>query len=238
MLRGLSICLGTLIFLGFAANASAEVSVRTDRRGGYLATQVIYSSRFAPNRVWGVQGRGGRHAHALNPYGDANGDLWPTIAESPRAPYLPWVVWSRFSGADYDLAWSRWTSAGWSPVMQMFDDGAAGDDLDADLAFDAEGRPVAAWWRDEPGGGRVYISVFLNRGWSTPYPVSEAGRDSRLPSVTVQAGNAWTIEYETPEGTVSQLIVLDLPGTITDDINPQNYIHLKGAPFFVGQSRP
>lgn len=238
MLRGLlSCCTGILLLLGFVADARAEVSVRTDRRGAYVSTQVIYSARLAPDRVWASQGRGGRHTNALNPLGDANGDLWPTIAESPRAPYHPWVIWSRFNGTEYDLAWSRWTTTGWTPVTLLFQDGGAGDDLDTDLAFDGEGRPYVAWWRDEAGGGRVYISVFLNQGWSTPYPVTEAGQDCRYPGITVHARDALTVEYETEGATVSQMVVLDLPDTITDDINPQNYIFLKGAPHFVSQSK-
>ena len=110
MLRGLLCSLVCLLILGACAPALAEVSVRTDRNGDYLATQVFYAGNDGyEKKVWSPRGRGIRKVEVLNEHGDANGDLWPEICESSIAPHYPLVVWSRFNGTEFDLAWSLWT---------------------------------------------------------------------------------------------------------------------------------
>ena len=100
--------LGCLLLLCAVTTAYAEVAARTDRFGQYVTTQVVVSGSGGDPQIWTVRGQGG-HRTALNPDGDLNGDLRPTIAESPTAPFHPWVIWSRSNGTDYDLVWSSWT---------------------------------------------------------------------------------------------------------------------------------
>ena len=57
--------------------------------------------------------------------------------------------------------------------------------LDPALTLDLSGRPYVAWWRDEQGIGRVYLSLFLDTRWMDPLAVSDAGIDSRYPAVAV-----------------------------------------------------
>ena len=54
-------------------------------------------------------------------------------------------------------------------------DSIAGDDLDPSLAVDESGRPYLAWWRNNSGQGRVYMSIFLATQWMIAYPVTEPG---------------------------------------------------------------
>jgi hypothetical protein len=166
-------------------------------------------------------------AQVLNTTGDINGDLWPQILESPAAPHYPMVVWSRFNGSNYDMAWSRWTGAGWAPIRYIAKRPTPGDDLDPDLAFDSIGRPYVTWWAEmEDGGGMVFFSAFLSDRWLPPVLISNPAVDSRLPVLEVSSSRELSVTYETPGGSVTQYITFTSPNTITEDINPQNTITL------------
>jgi hypothetical protein len=213
-----------LLALALSVQAHAEVRVLTDRHGAYKMTRVVLDGR--TGRVWSPLRRGNT-ATVLNIGGDRNGDLYPTVGETPLEPYYPWVVWSRYNQDQYDLAWSRWDNSGWEPIRWV--DPAAepelGDSLDVDLTFDDVGRPYVVWWRDEGSGGRVYLSVFLATSWMRSFAVSEIGVDSRYPLLAVPEPGLMVVRYSTPAGTVEQMIVFTEPDMITDDINPLDYIH-------------
>jgi hypothetical protein len=222
MRRDLKITALTAVLVGLLSPAvRAEVRAVTDRYGVYKMTRVLQGAR---GSVWGPTGRSTSH-HALNLDGDRNGDLYPTIRESTTAPYYPWVVWSRYNQAQYDLAWSRWSDQGWEPVVWLAPTGQLqGDSLDPDVRFDRTGRPYVAWWRNQGGTGRVFLSLFLDTAWMKPFAVSDSGVDSRHPSLEVRDSSALTVRYDTRDGVVEQVIMMDLPVTITDDINPLNHI--------------
>jgi hypothetical protein len=161
-------------------------------------------------------------------FSDGNGDLHPVLRQNTVAPHWPWVVWSRFNRGRYDLAWSNWTPEGWRPAAWIERSGVDryGNSLDADLDFDVSGRPYVAWWRNEGGTGRVYISVFLAYFWMPAYAVSDAGQDSRWPTLEVDSQTSIKVRYKTDEGTVEQMVYFDFPVTITDDINPLDFIYM------------
>lgn len=229
-MRTISILAAASLALGALGPATlAEVSVKTDRKGQYQMTQVTTAGSRSAARVWSVSSRSAGK-RALNPEGDRNGDLWPSIAESTVAPHHPLVVWSRYNGSEYDLAWSRWDRTTWEPVRWVEAQSNIGDDLDADLSFDRRGRPFVAWWRDEGGIGRVFLSVFSGGDWIAAYPVSEAGVDGRYPVLDIHNNGEIRVQYETAEGTVSQLVSFNEPVTITDDINPHGHLTLRGEP--------
>lgn len=212
-----------LLTLGLCLPTRAEIRVVTDRHGEYKVTRVLQGGR--QGSVWSPMCRG-RTARSLNIYGDRNGDLFPTIRENRIEPHYPWVVWSRFNEVQYDLAWSRWTDAGWQPIRWVEpDNDTLGDSLDADLTFDYVGRPYVAWWRNEGGSGRIYISVFLDQEWMRSLAVSEVGVDSRYPTIEVVYQDELVVRYETPSGLVEQTVIFNLPITITDDINPLDFVY-------------
>jgi hypothetical protein len=222
MLRGLLIFSLCLVFICGSVGVNAEVSVRTDRAGKYVTTQVLSTNvQGAGSRIWSPRGRTLRQALILNPLGDANGDLWPTIAETPREPHQPWVVWSRFNGYEYHLAWSAWTPEGWSAIQWVRRGWATGDDLDPDAAFNRTGQLFVVWWRAAEGNARVYMSTFLTRRWSRPMLISDPRVDSRYPTITRARDGALWVQYETPQGTQRRGLGRNRPDTITDDINPQ-----------------
>lgn len=215
-----------VVALTFAAGlpALAEVTVRTDRDGQYLMTHVIPAGSQSDPQVW-AQGRyraarfGG---HPLNVDGDRNGDLWPTVAESPLAPHHPLVAWSKFNGQGYNLAWSRWTDAGWDPVRHVSLRRAPGNDFDPFLVFGVKGRAFMVWWRDQRDGvGEIYLSMFLQNRWSTPVLVSDPDLDARYPTLEIGGRRELQLTYKSGNKTVQQTIFFSVPpGTITDDINP------------------
>jgi len=182
---------------------------------------VVTSATVRSLRIWSVQ-RTLSTSNVLNPGGDLNGDLWPTIAENPFDSNHPWAVWSRFGGAGYDLAWGRWSPGGWSAPVEVQPGGGAdeGDDLDPRIAFGPLGQPYLVWWRDEGGTGRVYFSRYVEGGWTAGAPVSDAGIDSRYPSITVLADGRIHVEFDTPGGRVIRFVYAPVPDSITDDIDP------------------
>jgi hypothetical protein len=197
----------------------AEVAAEVDPMGSYLRTVVFTNASVNNPKIWSTH-RNRPSFVALNPDGDSNGDLFPVIVEDAARFNSPWVAWSRFNGEDYDLAWSRWND-GWSeirPVVSAF--GSAGDDLDPTLSLDASGRPFLAWWRNEQGVGRVYVSVFLSSRWSDPRAVSDAGVDSRYPKLSVD-GSLIAVSYTTASGAEERFTVFAPgPDSINDDLNP------------------
>jgi hypothetical protein len=217
-----------LVFLALVVSvqALAEVRVVTDRTGVYQTTRVVLDGR--GGGVWSAV----RHTSsrtALNVLGDQNGDFFPTIGESSVAPHHPWVVWSRLYESQYDLAWSHWNGDQWEPIGWIEPTySPPGDDLDADLSFDEIGRPYVVWWRDEDGVGRIYLSIYLGTTWMEAYPVSDLGVDSRYPSLEVREGGTLLVRFDTPEGEVEQTVIFDLPVTITEDINPLDFVSNAG----------
>jgi hypothetical protein len=223
----ITLCLLALLCAG---QARAEVRAFTDRDGEYTATRVLLDGR--SGRIWSpvrsvIAARGAeRRGAILNALGDRNGDLFPEIQESTQAPHHPWVVWSRANKDRYDLAWSRWVDDGWQTIDWVDPEGEElGDSLDARLTFDESGRPYVVWWRNQAEGGRIYVSLFLTNYWMRGYAVSELGVDSRNPSIEVPEAGTILVRYDTPNGTVEQEVLFDGTVTITDDINPLDYMH-------------
>jgi hypothetical protein len=218
-MTGILLC---LLVMSFCLEARAEVSVRLARNGKYLKTQIVPVGPNTEHRAWGLRGRGFRNGLALNPRGDVNGDLWPAVGEPAAAPHHPYVVWSRFNGANFDMAWSRWTGDGWQDIDYIASKPMPGDDLDADIAFDSNGRPYVVWWADmEEGGGRVYFSLFLVNRWLPPILISDPAVDSRFPTLEVSTARELAVSFETPEGSMTHYVTLGSPNTIVDDSDPQ-----------------
>lgn len=224
------------------ADLLAEVRAVTDHNGQFTETRFLFQETqtfgsIGPN-VWTPVGRRGTRGATLNPNGDAVGDLWPAVVDTGLGPHYAWAVWSRLVNLDYELVWSRWTAGGWrmtSPVYPT--DAYPGADLDADVTIDITGRPYLTWWRDENGQGRVYLSLFLVTQWMEAYPISELGVDARFPVIEINAEGDILVTYETAEGTIEQTILFDEPVTITDDIDPLDYIS-DGGKRYVGEADP
>ncbi|HJQ99313.1 MAG TPA: sialidase family protein, partial [Candidatus Polarisedimenticolaceae bacterium] len=156
-----------------------------------------------------------------NPTGDFTGDLWPNIAESPLQAHWPWVTWSKFNGADYDLVWSRWTGRGWTPVVTVEGSPGTDDALDSSIAFDQVGRPYLVWVsKPRNGVSRVNVSMFLSTRWMGAFAVSDAFENATDPTISLTPDGNIVVTYETEAGPVTRQIRVTRPWTITDDITP------------------
>jgi len=232
------ITVSCLLLLGSSAIAVAGVSRQAADRGTngkQGITRMSVDSNQA-GQIWSDHDAQLNDGGILNATGDMNGDLWPSIMESPVAPYHPWVVWSRFNGEGFDLAWSSWERTEWGPIRWVTIESNSADDLDADLTFSRHGRPYLVWWRDTPAGGQVMLTTFLLTRWMEPIQLNEIDSDARYPSITTYAGGRIEIVFETPDGAVAQTMSFTEPGTITDDINPIGTFVFQGGPVHVEQN--
>jgi hypothetical protein len=206
-----SLCLAACCW---TSAARAEVRAIADRQGNYRAVVVRPLAG-----VWTpvVLAEG---PSTLNPQGDLQGDLWPALAQARVGSQVPWVVWSRLHGQEYDLVWSRWNEGGWEGIESLAAHDGLGDDLDAQLVFDTSGRAYLVWWRDQAGGAVVYYSMYLVTQWMTPLAVSDPLIDSRHPEFVEVGDGHVVVSYDTPTGMVTQAIELTSSTGITDDIDP------------------
>lgn len=244
MQRALIICgiLG-LALVGGSVETSAEVSVKTDINGEYVATVIVPGgSHFSPG-IWSGRARGGFRgaASVLNPNGDRFGDMIPSVAESNLPPHHPWAVWSRFNGTDYDLVWSSWSQA-WQGISPLTQGNPAGDDLNPEIGFTRDGRPVVTWWNRsaEDGRGTVYFSLFHSGGWMEPIRVSSDKFGGRSPEIRHNRRGQLEVSYTADDGsrTFSHRILVTSPNTITDDIDPQSFIWLSSGTMSFNQKKP
>jgi hypothetical protein len=227
MKRTIIVCsVAFLILAALAPESGAEVRVHTRADGEYQTVTVVPGGPPWNQGVWsGGRGRLSLRSssHVLNPMGDRIGDLVPTIVESSREPHHPWAVWSRFNGTDYDLVYSSWDYS-WNAISEVSRESLRGDDLNPSLAFDRVGRPLLAWWnRDaDDGHGTIYLSMFLESGWSEPVQISNEETGGRYPTIMMERGNI-VIEYESDDGSMQMTFQIQSPNptTITDDIDPQ-----------------
>jgi hypothetical protein len=216
--------LAILTVAGSATTARADVSAEVDWQGNYVRMVVVSQFSVTGIKLWTPTLPSWGPYRPLNPDGDRNGDLWPVMREDPLGGVRPWIVWGRFTGSDYDLAWSRWSGSGWTPIRWLESAPRPGADLDPDLTLDKSGRPYVAWWSDEDGLGRVYFSMYLDTQWMGAYLVSDPEIDSRDPIVTVGDDGTITVSYLTPRGRESRTVRLIRGHSINDDFDPINSV--------------
>ena len=210
--------LAALVLLLVCAPARAEVSAEVDAFGNYVRTVVVTAGSARRTKIWSpFRSRSTRLM--LNSSGDATGDGWPAIVESPL-DRKPWVVWSHNDGTDFDLAWSRFDGRAWQTIAPLLPLDSTDPDLEPVLAFDDAGRAYVTWWRNRGGRGQVYVSLFLTTRWMIPLPVSDGGENARSPVLTVLPDRRIQVTYVTAAGTVTKLVTPNAGATITDDINP------------------
>jgi hypothetical protein len=220
-----------MLTTGTMTPTRAEVAAELTDDGAYRRTVVLGNASEKNFKVWHVS-RAAEHAVPLNPQGDLNGDLWPVILEVPQDDHRPWVVWSRFNGTDYDLAWSRWRAdGGWTDISWVtLVPAMPGHDLTPNLDHsNRDGRPYVVWANESGAGSEVYLSMFLSTRWMQPYRVSDVGENAAYPKVDVLDDDTVEVTYETPAGPRTRTVRFVRPATITDDANPFEYFQMNGS---------
>lgn len=220
MVKRTAVILFVLLLWGVVP-VTAGVVAETDRSGAYVRTLVFARSSIKNPKIWNVK-RARTGFIALNAGGDTVGDMYPQILEDASAGLRPWVVWSRYNGSDYDLAWARWVDdrTQWSSVSMLETSPALGDDLDPSLTFDLDERPNLAWWSDDLGTGKIYFSMYVGDTWSGRFLVSDASVDSRYPTITVNPEGSIDVEYLTPQGIETRTLFISKGVSINEDSDP------------------
>lgn len=146
-------------------------------------------------------------SRALDPGGDAEGDVGPEFAIDPVS-VAPHVVWADGDGAggDREIAVSFWDGTGWSAPERLTDDD--GEDLDPSIAFAPDGTCRIAWWRPgaASGGEVVYAERSPQESWTSPQPVHGAEEAASRPSVADLGGAAW-VAYQSEGAGVRRVAV-------------------------------
>jgi len=220
--RRSAIAVGLLCLLGAGSSIRAEISAQLDGSGNYVRTVVFANASVHNLKIWTVT-RTKIGFTPLNPQGDAAGDMWPFILETPTVQRWPWAVWSHFNGHDFDLVYSRWTGTGWQPTTSVETAPGAGDAITPRLAYDTTARPHLVWLQTTPdGNSTVMLSVFLATRWMVPFAVSSPDEAPTSPDLTVLPDGTIEITYDTALGKVTKEVRFLRPFTITDDITPFN----------------
>ncbi len=222
-----------VLFVTWAsAPLKAEVSVVTDSHGRYVRTLVVGDSKGGRRLYWTPIRRGIDTRLVLNPTGDRLGDGAPVAGEQPRSRQ-PWVIWSAADGHDREIAFATWSNGRWQGPALLERSDNAYDDLNPRLAFDSQGRPVVAWWRNE-ATPRIYLSIYREGAWSTPLPISDASIPSRFPSLRIQ-GNSAVVTFSTSLGQTvlyqdlsSAAVQMDGNGPLDGPVPPPDSSHNPG----------
>jgi hypothetical protein len=182
--------------------ALAEVSVQLDGQGKFKRTWYLTAGKGRNAYVWRqVRPRLPQHV-LLNPLGDNLGDGRPVIQASPVTGY-PWVVWPKNFGNIRQLVVSAWDGKRWTePALIVPGRALVYEDRDPSFAIDQAGVPYLVWSRAEQTA-EIYFSSMVQGRWTPPLPISEAGVDSRAPSITLD-GTRTIITYQTPAGPVTK----------------------------------
>jgi hypothetical protein len=189
--------LAFVLLAALGPSLRAEVAVVTDSHGRYVRTVSASQFQGGQRLYWTARRHGMDGRLLLNPSGDRFGDSAPVIAEQPGTRQ-PWVVWTTSDGKHSELAYATWHDGHWQGPALLLPTQSAFDDLNPRLGFDSEGRPVVAWWRNEPTP-KVFLSLYSGNAWSAPIAVSDASVPSRYPSLRFQGKQA-VVSFFTPRG--------------------------------------
>ncbi len=215
----IKILLAIFLMALLSSTALAELSAEVDAFGNYIRTFYSEKETGKSVKIWNQFGK--KHDRIpLNEDGDQYGDLRPAFKENVYQENFPYVVWPKFDGFDYEIAFSKWTLDGWTPIVYVESVDNPFDDLDPVIDFDGDGRSYIAWWRNENDIGRIYISLYLESVWMVAYPITDEGIDCINPVIKVIDKGVFEVTYSSEGVEKKSTIIIHFPSTITDDIDP------------------
>ncbi len=184
----------------------AEVSAQQHETGAYvMVLGVIEGPDPIPQIIWEPIREGGEFI-VLNPEGADRGDGRPDFDFYGSFPV---AVWSYSTGADHDIAFTRWNGETWDPLEFLTTD--LSDDLDPRVYVDSGGTIHVVWWVPGTPGSIHHVSGTPGN-WGTPVSLAAAGQ---RPSVGDFGGNL-AIAYERPTAEAQEIIVTTLGGHAPD----------------------
>ncbi len=183
MMRWMIACLVPIVVLGLPTPATlAEVGASD---AGQRAAGVVLAREGEPETaVWRLV-RPGASALALNPEGEARGDVDPDVRLNPLTG-RPEAVWAWWDGNDFEIAWSRFDGLGWSSPVLLTDNQV--DDTAPRLAFSGAGDLGITWTRQSAPSRIWYVENDPAHGWSAEIAVSDGVLDASEPSIVWDVG--------------------------------------------------
>ncbi len=192
---------------GGTAPVQAEVAAVIAEDGSFLRTDVRNVRRGRMASVWlspDLNLRRGSESSAqrilLNESGALRADGVPSLAVHPLTG-LPWAVWSFNENGDYELAVSYFDGYDWSSPILLGSAPNGADDLQPQMQFSPDGRPLITWWRMSPDGSSqsVWFTTRQSGTWMPPVQLSSAREKARRPSLLLD-DDALIVAYETDHG--------------------------------------
>ncbi len=120
------------------------------------------------------------------------------------AAACPWVVWSRYDGADYEVYGSRWEGTGWSAEEALTED--AGSDAWPGIVFLEGALPVVVWTNSRGPSSSLRARLFAAGAWGPTLEVLAAGGEIAEPRISARDGRlavAWRADGEIRSMTLS-----------------------------------
>ncbi|MFQ5669340.1 MAG: hypothetical protein ACE5HD_02330 [Acidobacteriota bacterium] len=191
--------------LGVGA-AHGEVAAVLDQNGAYLRTEVNLVQSGRLSSVWLAsemrpENTGSRTERVLlNTQGAQRADGAPSVVNHPLTG-LPWAVWAFNEGGDYELAFSFFDGRDWAAPILLGEAPNGVDDVEPQLVFSDDGRPIIAWGRVAPDGSSIsiWLTSRSDGQWQDPVQVSSPRRQASHPSLLLQ-GTQLILAYDTDRG--------------------------------------
>jgi hypothetical protein len=216
----------------FSFAALGEMSTVKDSNDNYSSHIFMYRDH-PYDEIWGKFGDNPNRV-SLNENGDLNCDQVPSFSINPTTGFLE-VVWSKFDGTDYEVAYSCFNGSEWSSYDVITNNSF--NDFDPYLAFSDDGIIKVTWWSDEPIP-QVYYKIRKANGlWSLKLRISDPFETSRFPSIAA-LNHLSFISFEAPIDSNSKNIYV---AGGTDDPDPHPYLINRvfiGSSDFAPNSQP
>ncbi|TDI31669.1 MAG: hypothetical protein E2P00_04600 [Acidobacteria bacterium] len=209
----------TLAAGSWSPGARAEVAAVLAEDGSFLRTDIRSVQRGRLASVWFESDLVARRSNKdlggervlLNQSGALRADGTPSIAVHPLTG-LPWAVWSFNEDGDYELAVSFFDGRFWSSPILLGNSGNGEADLQPQLQFTPDGRPLIAWWRMSPDGTEqsIWFTSRQNGTWIQPVRLSSTREKARRPTLLLD-DDQLIVAFETDSGVRIRKFHADTP---------------------------
>jgi hypothetical protein len=197
----------------------AEVAAVLAKDGSFVRTDIRSVQRGRIASVWFANdlatrrnlGDPSRERVLLNQNGALRADGTPSIAIHPLTG-LPWAVWAYNEGGIYQLAISFLESGSWASPILIWPSENGDANLQPQLEFTADGRPLITWWRMSADGNKqsVWFTSRQNGTWIRPVRLSSTREKARRPSLLLD-DDGLIVAFETDRGVRIRKFPTDAP---------------------------
>jgi hypothetical protein len=135
----------------------------------------------------------------VDPASLANGGGNPILDRQPdlmmREGLPPTVVFSKWSGSEYEIAFTQRIYGAWTAPVVLTD--SADNDMNPRVAFDLNGLAIVAWCRAGLASSEVWVTrQRADLTWTAETRVSGPSELARFPSIALSGDGRVRIAYE------------------------------------------